>query len=514
MRILNSYLNTGRALAAASLMALSSGAHAAIESIDATAVDLWAKQFQIATPDGDSIRMWGFATSEAGEPQYPAPTLRGEAGDMVTIRVHNVDIPQGVTLDFPGQAEVTTYCIPYAGFSAITAASNGCAVVNTASPIAMPNGVADGGMYAMEYQFELSKPGTFMYQSGVNQQIQVDMGLVGAFIVDPLATTDPDTPAADGTGVVTINGVATTVPDFHAHGLAYANQATAYDREYLFFLSETDPKLHYLAELDRLQYWDNGDYSSTLFFINGRNSPDTLAPHYQAGLPNQPYGSIVTMHPGQRVLLRVINAGRNQHPLHLHGNHFDQIARDGNLIGKVVNGSFEMRPVTDYTYGAVQGGTSDLIFNWTGKGLGWDMYGSPHVNSTLNPSDPAYHPDTCVDEQNNITHGSDKDGYDDKYWEWCGLAGDPVPGNHGDPLPVVLPENLDLAFGGFWGGSPFIGVSGALPVGEGGLNPAGGMVFMWHSHSERELTNNDIYPGGMLTMMLVVPYEDGAGDAD
>jgi len=28
---------------------------------------------------------------------------------------------------------------------------------------------------------------------------------------------------------------------------------------------------------------------------------------------------------------------------------------------------------------------------------------------------------------------------------------------------------------------------------------------MWHSHTERELVNNDIYPGGMLTMMVIVP---------
>jgi hypothetical protein len=26
---------------------------------------------------------------------------------------------------------------------------------------------------------------------------------------------------------------------------------------------------------------------------------------------------------------------------------------------------------------------------------------------------------------------------------------------------------------------------------------------MWHSHTERELTNDDIFPGGMMTMMIV-----------
>ena len=26
---------------------------------------------------------------------------------------------------------------------------------------------------------------------------------------------------------------------------------------------------------------------------------------------------------------------------------------------------------------------------------------------------------------------------------------------------------------------------------------------MWHSHTEREMTNDDIFPGGMMTMMMV-----------
>jgi hypothetical protein len=29
---------------------------------------------------------------------------------------------------------------------------------------------------------------------------------------------------------------------------------------------------------------------------------------------------------------------------------------------------------------------------------------------------------------------------------------------------------------------------------------------MWHSHTEKELTNNDIFPGGMLTMLIIEPW--------
>ena len=42
-----------------------------------------------------------------------------------------------------------------------------------------------------------------------------------------------------------------------------------------------------------------------------------------------------------------------------------------------------------------------------------------------------------------------------------------------------------------------------MPPGEGGLNPNGGFSYMWHSHTEKELTNYDIFPGGMLTMLII-----------
>ena len=66
-------------------------------------------------------------------------------------------------------------------------------------------------------------------------------------------------------------------------------------------------------------------------------------------------------------------------------------------------------------------------------------------------------------------------------------------------------QEQDLAFGGFYSGSPYLGTLGSLPPGEGGLNPNGGFSYMWHSHTEKELVNYDIFPGGMMTIMIVEP---------
>lgn len=412
MKITKSFKRTGCVVSMVSMMILSFGLHAAIPGLELSTVDLHAKKATMVTPDGDSIEIWGFAPGNATQPtgpvQYPGPTLIVDEGDTVIITLHNDDLPQATSLVFPGQSGVTGSGTVAAGGASIT------------------------------YSFVASNPGTYLYHSGESPQVQIDMGLAGALIVRPAA----------------------------GDNFAYNDPASAFDKEYLMFLSEMDPKLHYLAQDDAaaLAQWDNAGYVSQLFFINGRNAPDTLAPDGAPELPHQPYGSLMTMYPREKVLVRVLSVGRNQHPLHLHGNHFDQIARDGIPMAA---------KVTDYTLNAIPGSTADLIWDWTGIKLGWDIF---------NPADGH----TC---------NGPADGFDPVSGEYCG--------DHGKPLPVIIPENQDLAFGGFYSGSPYIGQDGTLPIGEGGLNPTGGLAFMWHSHSERELTNNDIFPGGMFTMAIV-----------
>ena len=44
---------------------------------------------------------------------------------------------------------------------------------------------------------------------------------------------------------------------------------------------------------------------------------------------------------------------------------------------------------------------------------------------------------------------------------------------------------------------PPSGTQAQLPAGERGF------AFMWHSHNEREITTNNVFPGGMMMMMLV-----------
>ncbi len=435
-----------------------------IPGIEGSVFDLYAKRAQIMTPDGDSVRIWGFSPTSGGKAQYPGPTLKVQesaTGTTVIVTLYNTDVPYPVSLEFPGQENVVATCTDAGGAGTCL------------------DGEVAMGEAPIVYSFRVTRPGTFMYQSGSSPQVQIDMGLFGALIIYPQTAVDP-------------------VETGDTLGLAYNDHSTAYDREYMILHSEMDPKLHYMAEDGLLENWDNADYQPTLWFYNGRNMPDTLwfpaAPLPQ--LPHQPYGTLAIMQPGERVLVRTLNAGRNQHPPHFHGNFYDQISRDANLI--TANSEINVdnpkgaTPIRDYTLDVIPGGTADIIFEWTGKKSNWDVYGTG-----------AEYAHTCIDDELNrpdlpLYDGGPGDGFDDTTWEWCP--------DHGKALAdkVVIPENQDLGFGGFYGGSPFLGNTDSLPIGEGGLNPWGAFVHIWHSHSERDLSNNDIFPGGAITLMIIM----------
>src|SRR5207248_157321 len=81
--------------------------------------------------------------------------------------------------------------------------------------------------------------------------------------------------------------------------------------------------------------------------------------------------------------------------------------------------------------------------------------------------------------------------------------------------PNTLADPNLFTNGAWYGGSPYLGPNATVraagptgstpPSGTIANSPTGeaGFAFMWHSHNEREITTNNIFPGGMLMMMLV-----------
>jgi hypothetical protein len=292
------------------------------------------------------------------------------------------------------------------------------------------------------------------------------MGLVGAIIVRPSGFS-----AADPT--------------------AYGHPSTAYDYEVLFLLTDMDPVLHNLVEFNRMSEINTNDALATYWFINGRNGPDTVLDNYVSWLPTQPYNCLPRIRPGERILIRFVGAGRDPHPLHTHGNHFDLLAKDGRLLSSGPGNGADLA-VADFTQTVNPGETYDAVFTWTGEKMGWDMYGTTAMNSHT-CSNPA-----CTDVNG--------DGFDDGNGEVCwDVATNEYCPDHDKPIPVTLPGIQELTFSPFYSGSPYLGGGAFLPPGEGGFNQNGGYYYMWHSHSEKELTNWDVFPGGMLTFLIIEP---------
>ena len=416
-------------LAAIAVLLVSVSAHASIDGDVVTgSVDLTAGEGYILVADGASIYSWGYSKGTEAM-QLPGPTLIVTAGETFNVTLSN---------NLPAAAGNVSIVFPGLTVEVLSGGVQG----------ELAQEATSGSTVTYRVTTTETEPGTYQYHSGTQPDLQVEMGLYGALIVRPSATP-----------VVGCESNA---------GAAYDHGGACFDREYLFLLSQMDIDIHQAAELqaggEGPIVLPAGAYHSEYWLMNGRAAPDTLAPRGRALLPHQPYNILPQMYPGEKLLIRLVGAGREQHPFHTHGNHVRILARDGRLI---VNDSGSLAGPTLFTIPSLPGGTVDAIFEWTGKDLGWDIYG---------------HADTDPLEPN----------------EWAP--------DHGKPIPVDLPSLSSLAFGGFYSGSPFLGAMGALPPGEGGLNPAAGFTYMWHSHAERELVNNDVFPGGMLTMLVIQPF--------
>jgi FtsP/CotA-like multicopper oxidase with cupredoxin domain len=518
-------------------LSLAATAYAAAPGITGTGsagtFNLTARDAFITQPDGQAVYSWGYGcTAGGGTPtfvpaaitgtkfcntmQIPGPTLIVTEGTTVHVNLTN---------SLPVSAGNTSILFP--GFN--VTATGGVAGLLTQE-------AAPGG--TVTYTFMASSPGTRAYYSGTQGDLQVEMGLYGAIIVLPnnaSVLSGCNTAQANNRAAQTFWGES----DFRLSQAAYDNAKTCYDREYLFQFSEMDANIHHQAELQvaaagRCVAGSPGcslnvptePYHPGYFLINGRSMPDDMDPNYAVQYPHQPYNGDPHMHPGELTLIRVIGQGRWQHPFHEHGNHVRILARDGNLIlSQTTATDPTQNPLAGpllFTTTTTPGIAFDGIFYWTGKGLNWDAYG--HNPASTDPSAKL----TCTPDANGYNTGAPTAI---NYYEWCQDHYKPVQyspfGDVAAGGPVTLPDPNLFINGPWYGGSPYLGPNATLratgcspgagpqtncgqtgstpPSGTIANSPSGeaGFAFMWHSHNEREITTNNIFPGGMLMMMLV-----------
>jgi FtsP/CotA-like multicopper oxidase with cupredoxin domain len=218
--------------------------------------------------------------------------------------------------------------------------------------------------------------------------------------------------------------------------------------EFLALLSEIDPYLHQAME-NGLNFNMN-NYRARYWMINGRGFPDSVADNDAPWLPGQPYGALARIYPYDATdhpypaLERFINVGTEDYPFHPHGQNGVVVGRDGNPLE---NSGGDDTSYEKFAVNIGPGQTWDVIFKW----------------------------------------------YD---------AEDYSPTN---PVPVTVPDLVNVALGMFYSGSPYLGVMEQLPPGSNTLNQCGEFYIISHNHALFQLDAWGQPMSGPITYLRIDP---------
>ncbi len=251
------------------------------------------KVFQLTIKDlgfeifpGKPMRGWGF------NGKIPGPTLRVTEGDRIRIIVKNETEDGEHTLHVHGQAKpVTMDGVPFLGQKPIR----------------------KGESYT--YEFTVTNIGTSWYHCHVDSAHHVDMGMYGAFIVEP----KKEKLAYDREYIMLLD----EWPTAHVHVHQAAEPAAGHDEHGVMTLHGDSPPMHDSGTIKKKKRdWYPETYPARRevydgFSINGRAFPFT-----------EP----VIVKKGDKVRIRFINAGYQQHFMHTHSHRFTVVARDGSYV--------------------------------------------------------------------------------------------------------------------------------------------------------------------------------------
>jgi hypothetical protein len=268
----------------------------------AVTYDLCAGTMSKTMPDTTMITMWGYGL-DTGSPcpvTVPGPQLTVPVGDnSLTVNLRN-ELGEAVSMVISGQQAAMTPVFFTDG--------QGRQRVRSFTHETTITGV---------YTWNNLKPGTFLYSSGTHPAVQVQMGLYGAVTKD----TGPG----------------------EAYGIPYDNEVT-------LLYSEIDPALH--AAVAGNDYGPGMGTTSTVnyapkyFLVNG-------APFVTGDAPLSAGAA------GESTLVRLLNAGLEDHAMVLQGQHMNLVAEDGNAYPF---------PRTQHTGLMAAGKTKDAIFTPAANG--------------------------------------------------------------------------------------------------------------------------------------------------
>ena len=222
-----------------------------------------------------------------GKAQHPAPILNFKQESDVKITLTNLGLVARPDL-------TDAHTIHWHGFRTPLTVFDGVPEVSISVPI----------QRQFTYFYRPHNPGTYMYHCHMEDVEHVQMGMTGVVFVRP---SQSDSRAYnDGDG------------------------STAFDRQYALMLNEIWTEPHDNSENIQETIWT--DYDPNYWTINGRVYPQTVLPKDDPSLPSQPVSSLIQCNGGDRVLLRLINLGYQQHSMQLAGIPMRVVGEDATLL--------------------------------------------------------------------------------------------------------------------------------------------------------------------------------------
>ena len=264
----------------------------------------------VVMPDNAVVPVWKIGDAGGDNVlRFPGPTLVGTVGDNLVItlvnglRVDNTSTAgpgHGISLVIPGLA------MPVVENPAGTPLPQQGPVFDNNTPRRVISFAqltpADNG--TRTYRFALTKPGTFLYESGADPSVQVGMGIYGAVIVRPANPAQAYPPTA-------------------------TNPNTTFVNEVVLLYGAIDPFLHH-AVADNTYgtqaFPSSTDYEPKYFLLNGKPYQNQADPFLQHHTP-VPVGP-----PGGVTLLRFLNASSIGLAPSFLGTYATLIGEDGNLL--------------------------------------------------------------------------------------------------------------------------------------------------------------------------------------
>lgn len=240
----------------------------------------------IRMPDGTEHYNFGFADitgipenliySYRGKATLMAPLLEAYEGDNVYLTLTNIGLPGRPDLD-------DSHTVHWHGFPNQITLYDGVPEASISVPVGRD----------FVYFYKPLNPGTYMYHCHFEPVEHIQMGMVAPLIVRPLLEKEPDK---------------------LGRKFAYNDESTEFDREYFVFLTEMDSRAHDL--ISKVQEFDWSEYKPDYWLLNGRSYPGTIDV-IQQDYPSQPYIGLIRANSGEKVLLRFINLGFQQHGIQL-----------------------------------------------------------------------------------------------------------------------------------------------------------------------------------------------------